>query len=240
MSFATRPLLVSAFAVSLLAATGCAKDPAKDVPAATVAEPTAAPAAAPAPEAAPVAAAEPVVAPVAPAAAAAPAGDAKSLTGTIRATGSKVTGSHVLEFKTWKGSLTLTNGDASALEFEIDTASVIGDADKATPGNEKLEGHLKSPDFFDVAQFPKASFKSTSISAGGEGGATHTIAGKLTLRGVEKDVTFPAAVAKTATEVTGKAKFSINRKDFGIVYAGMADNLIRDDVVLEIDVKAAL
>lgn len=240
MSFATRPLLASALAVSLVAAVGCAKDPAKDVPAATVAEP--APAAAPAPEAAPVApaAAEPAVAPAVAAPAAAPAGDAKTLTGTIRATGSKVTGNHVLEFKTWKGSITLTNGDASALEFEVETASVIGDADKPAPGNEKLEGHLKSPDFFDVAQFPKASFKSTSISAGGEGGATHTIAGKLTLRGVEKDVTFPVTVAKSATEVTGKAKFSINRKDFGIVYAGMADNLIRDDVVLEIDVKAAL
>ena len=41
-----------------------------------------------------------------------------------------------------------------------------------------------------------------------------------------------------AGEVSAKAEFGINRKDFGIVYAGMADDLIRDDVLIKFDVKA--
>jgi polyisoprenoid-binding protein YceI len=68
---------------------------------------------------------------------------------------------------------------------------------------------------------------------------THTVKGKLTLHGVSKIVTFPATIALSGKEVSGKAEFSINRKDFGIAYAGKADDLIRDGVVLKIDVKAA-
>ena len=68
----------------------------------------------------------------------------------------------------------------------------------------QLTEHLKSPDFFDVAQFPEATFISTSIAAGGTGG-THTITGDLTMHGRTKRVSFPATVNVEPARVTANA-----------------------------------
>ena len=75
---------------------------------------------------------------------------------------------------------------------------------------------------------------STMVAPGGENGATHTITGTLSIRGVSREVTFPATVAVSATEVSAQAEFSINRADFGVVYPGKPDNLIQDGVVLRL------
>jgi polyisoprenoid-binding protein YceI len=63
------------------------------------------------------------------------------------------------------------------------------------------------------------------------------VVGDLELRGVRKSVTFPATIVVTPADVSVNSEFSINRKDFGIVYAGKADDLIRDDVVIKLDLK---
>ncbi len=97
---------------------------------------------------------------------------------------------------------------------------------------------MKTPDFFDVAKFPDAKFESTAIKAGGEKGATHTVTGNLTMHGVTKSITFPATISVTPDTATVDATFAINRKDFGINYAGAADNLIRDDVVMKLAIRA--
>ena len=242
---------VALFAAVGIVAAGCAKDPSKSVPAAQVAESArdkvaeqagdeAAKAPAAEPTAAEPAAAEPAAvgagAGEAASAPAAPAAGAVALTGFIGAVGSKVTGSHELKFATWQGAVELADGKAEggSLSFDVEVGSVIADWKEPGAYSAKLEGHLKGADFFDVEKFPKATFKSTAISAGGEG-ASHTITGDLTLRGVTKQVRFPATITVAADAITGKAEFSINRKDFGIVYAGKADDLIRDGVVLQLD-----
>lgn len=172
--------------------------------------------------------------------AAAPAAKSAPLSGTIGFVGSKVTGSHTGDFKKWSGSVTLAGGKAEGgkLEFTVQTASVVADEGSRNDWTPKLEEHLKGADFFDTAKFPTATFTSTEIKAGGSGGS-HTVKGNLTLRGVTKVVSFPATIVVTGSEVSGKTEFSINRKDFGLVYAGKADDLIRDGVVLKIDVKAS-
>ena len=172
--------------------------------------------------------------------AAAPAAKPAPLSGTIGFVGSKVTGSHTGDFKKWSGSVTLAGGKAEGgkLEFTVQTASVVADEGSRNDWTPKLEEHLKGADFFDTAKFPTATFASTEIKAGGSGGS-HTVKGNLTLRGVTKVVSFPATIVVKGSDVSGKTEFSINRKDFGLVYAGKADDLIRDGVVLKIDVKAS-
>lgn len=147
--------------------------------------------------------------------------------------GSKLTGRHEGHFTKLSGSIELVDGavEKSKVSMTIDTDSVTTDADKLT-------GHLKSPDFFDTAKFPKATFESTAIRVGGAAGATHTMAGNLDLHGVKKVISFPATITVAADSVSATAEFVINRKDFGIVYAGKADDLIRDDVVLKLSLKA--
>lgn len=150
-------------------------------------------------------------------------------------TGSKVTGKHEGGFNGFSGSIDLVNGkpEESSVKIDIETGSVFTDADGLTK-------HLQSGDFFEVEKFPKASFTSTRIAADAAKGANaYTVTGDLELRGVRKAVTFPATIAVTPTDVTVNSEFSINRKDFGILYAGKADDLIRDDVVIKLDLKAA-
>ncbi len=75
------------------------------------------------------------------------------------------------------------NPDASKVKVEIDTTSV-------NSNHAERDKHLRSEDFLDVVKFPTATFESTSVKASGPDKAT--ITGKLTLRGVTKDVTIEA------------------------------------------------
>jgi polyisoprenoid-binding protein YceI len=154
-------------------------------------------------------------------------------TSKIGWTGSKVTGKHEGSFAKFTGKVDFSPGkvETSKISLEIDMDSVTTDQDK-------LVGHLKSPDFFDVAKFPKATFVSKEIKAGGTAGATHTISGDLTLHGVTKTISFPANVTIAGDTFKATSEFSINRKDFGLNYPGKADDLIRDDVVLKLSIDA--
>lgn len=147
--------------------------------------------------------------------------------------GSKVTGSHNGGFANFSGTIGLspTGPPASRVNLDIDLGSVWTDA-------EKLTGHLKSPDFFDVATHPKATFASTRVEPAAAGGSSYTVTGNLDLHGVTKSISFPATMTVSPQEVAVVAEFTINRKDFGIVYAGAPDNLIRDEVVLKLSVTA--
>jgi polyisoprenoid-binding protein YceI len=146
---------------------------------------------------------------------------------------SKVTKSHTGKFKQFNGTIELPGGkpEAGKVTVEIDMASIESDT-------EKLTTHLKNADFFDVAKYPKATFTSTEVKPGGTGGATHTVTGVLDMHGVKKTISFPATVNVSDSEVGVKAEFSINRQDFKVAYAGAPDDLIRDDVLLKLDVKA--
>ena len=146
--------------------------------------------------------------------------------------GSKVTGKHNGSFGEFSGHVDYTgNPETSHVNITIKTESITTD----TPD---LTKHLKTADFFDVAKYPEATFVSTAIKPGGENGASHTVTGNLTMHGVTKAITFPATISVTPDAATVESSFSINRKDFGINYAGAADNLIRDDVVLTLHVRA--
>lgn len=152
------------------------------------------------------------------------AGDIDTTKSSIQAVGAKVTGSHEIVFDDWSGALELKDDALVGVRVTVQTASIRAD-------QEKLTGHLKSPDFFDVEQFPTATFESTSLRAKrGDNGATHLLSGALTMHGVTRDIAVPATV-EGATLTT---HFVIDRKDFGIVYPGMPDDLIRDDVVITV------
>jgi len=143
---------------------------------------------------------------------------------------SKVTRSHNGSFKQFSGKIDLApnNIPDSRVTIDIDTSSVVADDDQLT-------AHLKTPDFFDVAKFPKATFVSTKIEAAG--GDNYNVTGNFDLHGVKKSISFPATIKATPENVAVVAEFSINRKDFGIVYAGKTDDLIRDGVVIKLNLN---
>jgi len=149
----------------------------------------------------------------------------------INFTGSKVTGSHSGGFKTFTGHFTIQDGAPVGNDHlvTIDMNSTWSDDDKLT-------GHLKSADFFDVEKHPEAKFEITSLEKKTEG--SWSVSGNFTLHGVTKNITFPATVAMSGETARIDAKFDINRKDFDIVYPGKPDDLIRDEVVIELKLVA--
>lgn len=164
-------------------------------------------------------AAAPAPIPTADAAAPAPApaaGAAGALTPAntkIEFVGTKADGQHSGGFAKFAGSITPADGDfaASKISIEIETDSLTSD-------NPMLTNHLKAPDFFEVKKFPKASFVSKSIKAGGADGATHTITGDFTLHGVTKTIDIPAKVTTTDDALTLESKFQIDRTQYGMTY----------------------
>jgi polyisoprenoid-binding protein YceI len=145
--------------------------------------------------------------------------------------GAKVTRDHKGQFRNFDGWIEYAGNQPSRIAFEIDLNSI--ETDEA-----KLTAHLKTPDFFDVAKYPKATFVSTSTSAaptGSPGGATHIVKGILNLHGVEREVTIPVVTQVTPEGVRAKSEFTINRHDWGISYRGMADDLIKDNVLIKLD-----
>ena len=154
---------------------------------------------------------------------------------TIGFVGEKLVGSHQGKFTNFSGSVSFRDGDplTAVINVKIDMSSVKTD-------EEKLDGHLKSPDFFDVARYPDGMFVSTGVTAGGKGDVTHTVQGNLTLHGVTRPVAIPARIEVGEKTVSVKAEFSINRQDFGISYPGMPDNLIKDDVKIILKIDGAI
>lgn len=128
--------------------------------------------------------------------------------------------------------------EASSARVEIDAASIdTGVADR--------DRHLRSGDFFDTEHHPKITFESTRIeSLGGERYAVH---GKLSIRGVERDVTLSAEYGGRAKDPWGneRALFtlsgSLNRSDFGLRWNQALEAggvLVGERVELELEVQA--
>ncbi len=143
--------------------------------------------------------------------------------------GSKVSLDHPGAFKDFTAAVTLDGDTLTALQLEVETGSVAIEP-------EQLREHLVTADFFDAAKYSTATFSSTKITPG-TAPATHMIEGNLELRGKTVVISFPATVTVDATHAKGKAEFTVNRKDFGIEYPGKPDDLIRDEVLLKIDLN---
>lgn len=174
--------------------------------------------------------AEPTISAATPAA---PTGKPFSLqpTSKIEFVGSKVTGSHSGGFSKVAGVFHVVDGKlaSSGHRIVIDNSSLWTDSDRLT-------GHLKNPDFFDVANNPLSTFVATAIEPTG---ADYKVSGDLTLHGVTRNISFPAQVTVSDNLVKVTAEFHIDRYDFEMKYAGQADNLIRKEVVIKLNVEAS-
>jgi len=160
-----------------------------------------------------------------------------NVTFEIRHLMSKVTGT----FDDFNGNFVIdwNNPDASTVEFTIKAASI-------NTRNEKRDEHLRSPDFFDVANHPDISFKGSEITK--VDGNTYHVRGTLTMRGVSKDVTLPVTYLGEVVDPWGntKAGFEVetelDRKEYGIVWNKTLDAggmILGDDVEVEIDLQMA-
>ena len=140
------------------------------------------------------------------------------------------------------GRFVKTTGSAIVDDSDITKSSVTAtmDVNSIDTGNESRDNDLKSPNYFDAAQFPTITFKSKSVSKNGEGKLK--VVGDLTIHGVTKEVTLDVDGPSAPLEQRGNkrrglsASTNINRKDFGVGAKAPAV-MIGEDIKIDIDAE---
>jgi len=153
----------------------------------------------------------------------------------------KLTGEHNGTVKIQSGNLLTDGGKLTGGDFTIDL-NTIKDLDIQGDFAGRLETHLKSADFFDVAKFPTSTLKITKAVA--KGGENYDLTGDLTIRGVTQSITFPATVKVVGKTATASAKFDVDRTKFGLTYRSksffenIGDKMIYDNFTVEVKIVA--
>ena len=150
---------------------------------------------------------------------------------------STVTGS----FDKFEGTVKASKDDFSDAEAEFSA-----DIDSVNTNVADRDAHLKSPDFFDAANFPKLTFKSKKIARVDDN--EYKMTGDLTIRGTTKEITLnvefggiikdPWGNIKAGFEISGK----LNRKDFGLQWNAVTETggiVVADEIKLAINVELA-
>lgn len=142
-------------------------------------------------------------------------------------------------FSSYEGTVETANDDdfvGASVNFSLDIDSI-------STGVEQRDGHLKSADFFDAANFPKLTFASTSFEKNGD---DYVITGDLTIRGTTKPVTLKAEFGGTMVDFYGQTKAGfdlqgkINRQDFGLTWAAVTEAggiVVSDEVKLAMNIQ---
>jgi len=154
------------------------------------------------------------------------------------------------------GTIKFESGDVTVKEGKLESGKFVADMGSLTSEDlkndaeqlGKLNGHLKSGDFFEVEKYPTAKFEITSVTAFDASkdksviaDATNIISGNLTIKDKTVNVTFPAKVNVTDNEVSVQSKFTINRQDWGLAYGTEGDPkdwMISQEVDMELNITA--
>ena len=160
---------------------------------------------------------------------------------TLAWVGKKVTGQHDGTIKISNGVFSVENGNITAGNFAIDMTTIANnDLAEDAETQAKLLGHLSSPDFFNVAEFPTARFEITKVVSRGMPG-DYKVVGDLTIKGLTKEIKFQAKVNDDANGKTATASTTIDRSEFNVRYGSgsffdnLGDRTIYDEFDLTIN-----
>lgn len=149
--------------------------------------------------------------------------------------------SHFGIIKFESGDVTIKDGKLESGKFVADMSSLENvDLKADAEQKSKLEGHLKSGDFFEVEKFPTASYEITKVVHNETGDYNTTLEGNLTIKGITKPVQFNANVSLKAGEVSiATEPKDIDREDFGVKFQmPVANGIIKSEVNLQVLIKA--
>jgi polyisoprenoid-binding protein YceI len=149
--------------------------------------------------------------------------------------GEKVTGQHVGTIKLLSGSLNWVDNKIISGEFNIDMTSL-----KVSEANERLEGHLKSDDFFGVAKFPVSKLIISGSTPFDKG--TGVVKGTLTIKGITNPIEFKVVSQKKDDGMWYYANITVDRTKYDIRYGSgnFFDNLGDKTIFDEFKLKVSL
>lgn len=157
----------------------------------------------------------------------------------------KVSGKHNGTIMVKGGQVQNNHGNITGF-VEIDMATLVNKDIENEGHRTKLENHLKSEDFFDVAKYPTSKFiiKSIVPLAGAKEGFTHKITGDLTIKDKTNEIAFDATIGMTPDKVTCTGSALVDRSKFDVRYGSKAffpdigDKMIYDEFTLKFNVVA--
>lgn len=131
----------------------------------------------------------------------------------------KVTGEHMGTVNVAGGTFTLEKGAIVGGTVEMDMTTIVS-TDMQGEYKGKLEGHLKSEDFFSVEKFSKSTLVIKKVEAikGNKTAENYMVTADLTIKGITKEIKFPAIIAVKGNSVTASADFMIDRTLWDIRY----------------------
>ncbi len=130
-------------------------------------------------------------------------------------------------FKGLKGTIEFNPASAGTAKFDISV-----DAGKVNTDNNARDNHLRKEEYFDAEKYPGISFVSAKITAKGSG---FTVAGKLTIKGTTKDISFPFTAQPKDDGYLFEGSFQLNRRDFNV---GGSSMVLGDNVTVNLSVFA--
>lgn len=154
----------------------------------------------------------------------------------------KVTGEHTGNVLLNGGNVWVEKNELVGANVNINMNSISCTDLTDAEWNKKLVGHLKSDDFFSVEKYPKAAFEITSVKK--ESNNDYTVNGKLTIKGITNDISFPAKVniADGLVKANGTAKLDRTKWDIrygsGKFFEGLGDKMIYDEFEITFDITA--
>lgn len=139
------------------------------------------------------------------------------------------------------GELVVEEGMPQSGEVVIDMESIRAErvGGESVAGSDRLEGHLKSNDFFSVETYPQSTFTITSITPTDET-AVYEVTGELIIKGTTNQETFPVTITQEDGEVIVEADVTVDRSLYdvrfgsGSFFEDLGDNLISDEFDLDI------
>lgn len=150
----------------------------------------------------------------------------------------KVTGSHTGNVKLKSGSLQFQDDRLTGGSFVVDMTTITC-TDMQGGMADKLVGHLKSPDFFDAAGHPEATFVITSVISRGTPGS-YKVTGNMTIKESTKPVRFNVQLGEENGKTTATADIKLDRTDYDVRYGsgsffeGLGDKTIYDEFDLQV------
>ena len=166
---------------------------------------------------------------------------------TIEWVGSKPTGEHTGTIAVSDGMIKVNADKIEGGSFTVDMKTITvtdleGDDKASLEGHLKGEGEGKEDHFFNVAQYPTANFEITGIS---EKEGKTMIDGNLTIKGVKKNISFPATTSMEGDMMSlTSEEFTIDRTEWNVNYASksvfenLGDKFVNDDIKLKVMIKA--
>ena len=155
--------------------------------------------------------------------------------------GTKPTGSHNGTVAIKSGGLLVEEGTLKGGEFVIDMNTITNVDMAGSDGAGKIEGHLKAPDFFDIAVYPTSKFVITKVE---DVEGKLAVTGNLQIKDVTKSITIPAMISTEGGVTTFKSDvFNVDRADFNVKdgskrwIEGLKDKFINDLMEMSFEVK---